>query len=103
MLVRRAVSTCVSSFNETISTGMILDWREMAGRPTVRGMQGEERWSSYTGAWSGGKKVGYSWQEDQLMLAGRTDPMRGWIIAFCWMLASGAECVLNHRSSSRYS
>ncbi|KII86042.1 hypothetical protein PLICRDRAFT_44496 [Plicaturopsis crispa FD-325 SS-3] len=70
------------------NVGMVMDWREMAGRPTVRGMQGEERWSSYRGAWSGGKKVnggidGY-WD-------GRTDPMRGWIIAFCWLVASGAD------------
>lgn len=66
-----------------------MDWREMAGRPTVRGMQGEERWSSYTGAWIGGKKVGYDLSKDQW--DGRTDPMRGWIIAFCWMVGSAME------------
>jgi hypothetical protein len=62
----------------------------MAGRPTVRGLQGEgSRWRSYTGAWSGGKKVGYNDGAEQW--EGRTDPMRGWIIAFCWIVASGAE------------
>jgi len=66
-----------------------MDWREMAGRPTVRGMQGEDRWSAYTGVWRGGKKVGYGWPEDQW--EGRTDPIRGWIIAFCWIAASAAE------------
>lgn len=71
--------------------GMVMDWREMAGRPTVRGMQGEERWSAYTGAWSGGKKVGFGWREDQW--DGRTDPMRGWVIAFCWLVACSAEYV----------
>jgi len=71
------------------NVGMVMDWREMAGRPTVRGMQGGERWSLYTGAWSGGKRVGYGFREDQW--DGRTDPMRGWIIAFCWMVASGAD------------
>jgi hypothetical protein len=65
-----------------------MDWREMAGRPTVRGMPGEGRWRSYTGAWSGGKKVGFGTLNEW---DGRTDPMRGWIIAFCWMAASGAE------------
>jgi hypothetical protein len=67
-----------------------MDWREMAGQPTVRGMQGEGgRWQSYAGAWSGGKKVGYGLGKDGW--DGRTDAMRGWIIAFCWMAASCAE------------
>lgn len=70
-------------------SGMIMDWREMAGRMTVRGMKGDERWNSYTWAWSGGKKVGYGWREDQW--SGHIDPMRGWIIAFCWMIACSAE------------
>ncbi|KAJ7493359.1 integral membrane protein S linking to the trans Golgi network-domain-containing protein [Mycena galericulata] len=71
------------------NVGMVMDWREMAGRPTVRGMQGEERWSAYTGAWSGGRKVGSGWREDQW--DGRTDPMRGWVIAFCWLVACSAD------------
>ena len=54
-----------------------MDWREMAGRHTVRGMQGEDRWSSYAGAWSGGKKVSYG---EEHHWEGRPDPMRGWII-----------------------
>lgn len=62
----------------------------MAGHPTVRGIHGEGRWSQYTWAWSGGKKIGYA--SDQW--EGRTlDPTRGWIIAFCWLLACSAECV----------
>ncbi|KAK7031461.1 integral membrane protein S linking to the trans Golgi network-domain-containing protein [Favolaschia claudopus] len=71
------------------NVGMVMDWREMAGRPTVRGMQGEERWSAYRGVWSGGRKVGFGRPEDQW--DGRTDPMRGWVIAFCWLLACGAD------------
>ena len=31
---------------------IVMDWREMAGRLTVRGMQGENRWSSYAGAYT---------------------------------------------------
>jgi len=71
--------------------GMVMDWREMAGVPTVRWAYGTERWSSYTWAWSSGKKVGHGWTEDQW--DGKIDPTRGWVIAFCWMLACSAECV----------
>lgn len=63
----------------------------MAGVPTVRWAYGSERWSSYTWAWSSGKKVGHGWTEDQW--DGKIDPTRGWVIAFCWMLACSAECV----------
>ena len=69
----------------TTLTGMIMDWRQMAGRPTVIGMPIGERWW----AWSGGRKVGYGWKADQW--DGTMDPMRGWIIAFCWIVACFAE------------
>jgi len=74
------------------SIGMIMDWREMAGRPTVRGIYDAERWGSYSysWAWSGGKIVGFSWRED---LLGGVDPRRGWIIAFGWIAACCVECV----------
>ncbi|KAH7920908.1 hypothetical protein BV22DRAFT_1020360 [Leucogyrophana mollusca] len=72
-----------------VNVGMVMDWREMAGRPTVRGVQGEGLWSSYAGAWSGGKQVGAGWEEGRW--DGRTDPVRGWVIAFCWMIASSAD------------
>jgi len=72
------------------NVGMVMDWREMAGRPTVRGIQGEERWRAYVGwAWSSGKRVGLGWREDQW--DGRTDPLRGWIIAACWLAACGVD------------
>ncbi|KAG2144292.1 integral membrane protein S linking to the trans Golgi network-domain-containing protein [Suillus clintonianus] len=81
------------------NVGMIIDWREMAGRPTVRGMQGEDRWNTYYGAWSGGKQLGSGWEEGRW--DGWTDPMRGWVIAFSWMIASFADiyylCVLVRR------
>ncbi|KAG6836691.1 hypothetical protein H0H93_004802 [Arthromyces matolae] len=67
--------------------GMIMDWREMAGRPTVRGMQGDKL--GYAWAWSGGKKIGYGLQE--IRWDGRVDPLRGWIIAFCWLVACSAD------------
>ena len=70
---------------------MLMDWREMAGRPSFRRLHGEDRWNSFTGAWSGGKKVA-----EAAWFAGmdeHSDSWRGWILALCWMLASGAECV----------
>jgi hypothetical protein len=70
-----------------------MDWREMAGQPTVRGLQGEERWSSYYGAWSGGKQVGGGWEDGRW--DGRTDPIRGWVIAASWFIASSAEYVFH--------
>lgn len=76
------------------SLGMVMDWREMAGRPTVRGVQGEERWSSYYGAWSGGKQVGSGWEAGRW--DGRTDPIRGWVIAASWLIASSAEYAFCH-------
>ncbi|KAJ7598828.1 integral membrane protein S linking to the trans Golgi network-domain-containing protein [Mycena floridula] len=66
------------------SVGMIMDWREMAGHPTVRGMQG---WKAYSWAWIGGKKFGFT----ELREHGGLDPIRGWIIAFCWIAACGAD------------
>ncbi|OAX34894.1 hypothetical protein K503DRAFT_746694 [Rhizopogon vinicolor AM-OR11-026] len=81
------------------NVGMIMDWREMAGRPTVRGMQGEDRWNAYYGAWSGGKQLVSGWVES--MRNGRTDPTRGWVIAFSWMFAYFADiyyfCILVRR------
>lgn len=70
-----------------------MDWREMAGQPTVRGVQGEERWSSYYGAWSGGKQVGAGWEDGGW--DGRTDPIRGWVIAASWLIASSTEYVFH--------
>lgn len=69
----------------SVVKGMIMDWREMAGRPTVIEVPiGERLW-----AWRGGKKVGYGWTED--LWDGTMDHRRGWIIAFCWIVACSAE------------
>jgi hypothetical protein len=76
--------------------GMLMDWREMAGRPTFRRLHGDERWSSFTGAWSGGRKVAEG--PRYMGPDGRGDYMRGWILASCWMLASTAEWVARARS-----
>jgi hypothetical protein len=64
-----------------------MDWREMAGRPTMIEVPIGERWW----AWRGGKKVGYGRTED--LWDGTMDNRRGWIIAFCWIVACSAEYV----------
>ena len=69
-----------------------MDWREMAGRPTVQGWNREDRWDVYAGAWSGGRKFDHKGFDDQQWSG--IDPIRGWIIAFCWLMASCVEQVL---------
>lgn len=79
-----------------------MDWREMAGWPTVHGLRGDDRrgWSVFRGAYSDGQKVGTGTWRDMFrednsyyQWDGRTDPARGWVIAFCWLVTSAAECV----------
>lgn len=66
-----------------------MDWREMAGRPTAR-MSKDDGWSAWNAVWSGGKQVG-SGNVTHVAWDGRVDPLRGWIIAACWLAASLAE------------
>ena len=71
---------------------MILDWREMAGRPTTRSLPGEGPWKAWNSVWSGGRQVGLgSAQQGGLR---SVDPVRCWIIAICWIVASATEYVL---------
>ncbi|CCM01273.1 uncharacterized protein FIBRA_03322 [Fibroporia radiculosa] len=70
------------------NVGMVMDWREMAGRSTSRMSQGS--WNSWNSVWSGGKQVG-SGDVLEGQWDGRIDPLRGWIIATCWMAASAAD------------
>ena len=80
-----------------------MDWREMAGWPTVHGLSGDDRrgWGMFRGAYSGGRRIGTgTWFKDGSNLYrwdGRTDPMRGWVIAVCWLFASCCEYV-HHRT-----
>ena len=65
---------------------MVMDWREMAGRPTAKGWNRED---VYGGAWSGGHKFDFKGLDDQQWTG--IDPTRGWIIALCWLVASCVE------------
>ncbi|KAF9814329.1 hypothetical protein IEO21_05172 [Rhodonia placenta] len=70
------------------NVGMIMDWRELAGRPTSRASQ--STWGAWNTVWSGGKQLGSAEASDRPRF-GHTDPMRGWIIAACWVVASTAD------------
>ena len=63
-----------------------MDWREMAGRPTVQGWNRED---VYGDAWSDGRKLEHKGFGDQQWSG--IDPVRGWIIAICWLMASCVE------------
>ncbi|TFK19412.1 hypothetical protein FA15DRAFT_760054 [Coprinopsis marcescibilis] len=69
--------------------GMIMDWREMAGRSTVSRTADANLWNNYRWAWRGGKKVGFG--SDNVQWDGTIDPVRGWIIAICWVVACSAD------------
>ncbi|EJF58062.1 integral membrane protein S linking to the trans Golgi network-domain-containing protein [Dichomitus squalens] len=71
------------------NVGMIMDWREMAGRPTTRVSPGDGPWKSFNSVWSGGRQVGTG-SAQQSHFRG-VDPVRCWIIAVCWMAASAAD------------
>jgi len=76
------------------NVGMIMDWREMAGRPTITGVKGDDSrgYNAFSGVWRGGERLtggtlrGWEWD-------GGADPMRGWIIGISWLLTSGADVV----------
>ncbi|TFK34031.1 integral membrane protein S linking to the trans Golgi network-domain-containing protein [Crucibulum laeve] len=70
--------------------GMLMDWRELAGKPTFRA-RSADRWA----AWYGGQKFSFEPKtglpKGEWGGMGRVDPMRGWIIALCWIVACGAD------------
>ena len=70
---------------------MLMDWRQMAGRPTVGAFQ-LDPWEMLNSVWSGGKQVGSEGGEARKW-DGKIDFRRGWVIAAAWLLACGAECV----------
>ncbi|KAI0758599.1 integral membrane protein S linking to the trans Golgi network-domain-containing protein [Irpex lacteus] len=83
------------------NVGMIMDWRQMAGKPTT-GASLADTWKSLHSVWSGGHQVlsgdnngsGSSSQQGSAgggTWSGQMDPRRGWIIAICWLATCGAD------------
>ncbi|KAH9945745.1 integral membrane protein S linking to the trans Golgi network-domain-containing protein [Amylocystis lapponica] len=85
-----AESSSLEYYGGAANVGMVMDWRELAGRPASRATQGDSPWSSFNPVWSGGKQVG-SGDVQEGQWDGRVDPIRSWIIAVCWMTASGVD------------
>lgn len=76
-------------------TGMVMDWRQMAGHPTSIST---DPWRTLHSVWSGGKQVGVDGHESQWLTS--ADPRRGWILAACWLGTSCAEYVRHLRCSA---
>ncbi|KAG8918115.1 hypothetical protein FRC03_012345 [Tulasnella sp. 419] len=75
------------------NVSMIMDWRELAGRPTLMGNQADAArgWSGFKGAWSGGKNLGDTaagWEWNAGL-----DSTRGWLIAFSWLIVCGIDII----------
>lgn len=88
MLVCPGVPDFTRETHDKRYSGMVMDWREMAGRPTVR--MSQDAWSLWNTVWSGGRQVGSEGLHEGHW-DGRIDPVRGWLIAACWIIASTAE------------
>jgi hypothetical protein len=101
------------------TVGHILDWREMASRPTVSqssfhnllDFSASNSWRKLRGAWAGGKQIGEVVDESATESTGESaeeqqgsqadvdvdewdlgiDDFRSWLIAFGWILTSVIE------------
>jgi hypothetical protein len=95
----------------------ILDWREMAGRPTISSSSfshlsatldsAADGWRKLRGAWAGGKQVGTVEGEEGIGVGQKAgvgvdeemeevwdfgvDDRRGWLIGLAWLAASAIE------------
>lgn len=67
------------------SVGMIMDWRNIAGRPTS-----SNSWELGGWVWSAGRRVGVGGDDG----AWNVDPIRGWVISACWLVACAVEYVV---------
>jgi len=77
------------------NVGMVMDWREMASRPTLTGIEGDNSrgWAAFRGVWTGGQRVGGGSAQQGWEWEGGIDPIRGWVLAFSWLLASGVDIL----------
>jgi hypothetical protein len=82
-----------------LNIGMLMDWREMAGRPTVNRLHGVQHrgWAPFgqpgspNVSGSDNSRLGMNHSHDNDIRLAGVDPMRGWVIAATWLLASCAE------------
>jgi len=92
-LVRNTGAASLRCSQDFLKIGMLMDWREMAGRPTVLRTWNETLPSTYSWVWRSGSKTPFP-AIDHTLGTGSSDPYRGWIIAASWLLACSAEYVL---------
>lgn len=69
---------------------MIMDWRELAGRPTSTGRS--HGWNAFNAVYSGGIRFSASADVPWRQLGG--DPLRAWLIAAAWIAAAFVEYVV---------
>lgn len=72
------------------NVGMIMDWRELAGRPTSIGRS--RGWNAFDAVYSGG--IAFSASKDAPWRELGGDPLRGWLIAVAWNAAAFVEYVV---------
>ncbi|KAG8702091.1 hypothetical protein FRC08_003711 [Ceratobasidium sp. 394] len=72
------------------NVAMVMDWREMVGRSTIRGVGGRG-WTGFSGAWSGGMKLGSDINPAEQGEGWVVDPVRSWLISLCWLVASSVD------------
>jgi len=91
---------------------MVMDWREMAGRPTFGPGVDTGSWNPFQGAWEGVVRVAEpptlrkgpgGWRHDATSVAAgisasstslftdALDPARAWTIAAAWLIACGVD------------
>ena len=72
------------------NVGMIMDWRELAGRPTS--ISRSRGWNAFDAVYSGGIQFSASRNAPWRQLGG--DPLRAWLIAVAWVAAAFVEYVV---------
>lgn len=72
------------------NVGMIMDWRELAGRPTS--VSRSHGWNAFDAVYSGGIQFSASRNAPWRQLGG--DPLRAWLIAAAWVAAAFVEYVV---------
>ncbi|KAH8833337.1 integral membrane protein S linking to the trans Golgi network-domain-containing protein [Flagelloscypha sp. PMI_526] len=70
------------------NVAMIMDWRELAARPTTpSSFNSYEKLAQWV--WSGGRK--WSFSNGQDVYVDGVDDIRSWILGFCWLVGALAD------------